>query len=107
METTLTALRTVKSIMDCTKDQFKSILLNHMCRFDDYQQIAFDQGKPEETIQYFVDAYNQLDAIFSICFRNNPGQPLSETVRNQSRMIIKYAERLACTELSQPGSAID
>ena len=106
METTLTALRTINSIMDCTKDQFNSILLNYMCRFDDYQQIAADKGKPEETVQYFVDAYNQLDAIFSICFRNNLGRPLSETVRNQSRIIIKYAERLACTELSQQGSAI-
>lgn len=91
--------QSVPYIMDCTVPEFQSILLKYMQQFDDYQQIATDKHKPDKTRQYFVDAYNQLDSIYTICFRKEPSAPVSQTVRNQSRMIIKYAERLACTEL--------
>lgn len=86
-------------IMDCNPAEFKSILLKYMQKFDDYQQTATDQEKPAETLQYFVDAYNQLDSIYTICFRHNTTSSSSLAVRNQARLIIKHAERLAITEL--------
>lgn len=86
-------------IINCTPAKFKAILLKYMQRFEDYQQVAADQAKPEETIQYFVDAYNELDITYNICFRKATVAALSPAVRNQARLIIKYAEQLACTEL--------
>ena len=91
--------QSVPYIMDYTPVEFKSILLKYMQQFDDYQQTAADQGKPAETLQYFVDAYNQLDSIYTICFRHNTTSSSSLAVRNQARLIIKHAERLAITEL--------
>ena len=83
------------SIMDSSTPELKQIMLRFLARFDDYTQMACDQESPELE-EYFADAVNQLDQLYHSI---DDTTEVSETQRNKIRMICKYTERLAQTDL--------
>lgn len=82
-------------IMESTTSELKQLMLRYMSRFDDYIQIAYDEEKPDLG-EYFSNEYNKLDHHYRSI---SDTQTVSAIQRNEIRMIVKYTERLACTEL--------
>ena len=84
---------TGNSIMDFNFNQLTSACLNFLSRIDDYQQMCEDHRKNEMT-QFFVDSYNQLEAII---FDLQP-EELTDEVRNSIRSLMKETEKMACVQ---------
>ena len=83
------------SIIDCSPAKLTTICSEALKRFDDYQQIAGDQGK-NEVLNYFVNCYDEMEEVF---FHLKEGGLLSLSTRNEIRMLIKCAEKCAASEL--------
>ena len=64
-----------------------------LSRFDDYQQMCVDKEKNEMT-QFFVDSYNQLEAIIF----NLKAEDVTDEIRNEIRAIVKDTEKMACVQ---------
>lgn len=93
--TTSTTIR-VPWIMESTTPELKQMMLGFMSSFDDYSQIAYDQNKPE-LCEYFSDEFNKLDHHYHSI---SDTQIVSESQRNEIRLIVKYTEKLAQSELT-------
>lgn len=82
-------------IMDCSTAELKKITLQYLSRFDNYEQLAADKGKPE-IVPYFTDAFNQLEVYYRYLKQN---MPISYTGRNAMRLLIKDTEKFAQVQL--------
>lgn len=87
--------------MDCSTDELLKIVNRYLQRFDDYQQIFADKNRIGMK-SYFVEAYNKLEP-FHFSIKNN--ETIEAKDRNNIRLIIKYAEKLAQSEL-QPDEVL-
>lgn len=81
------------SIMNCPLPELKDICSQSLRRLDDHQQLAGDL-KNLEALDYFTDAYDELDIAYQ---HLDEGGVLSLRSRNEMRLIIKGAEKLAAT----------
>ena len=81
------------TIMDSNFLELKFIAKKALLRFDDYQQICEDDNK-QDKIQYFVDAYNQLEGLI---FGLKPEQ-VTDELRGKIRLVIKETEKMASVE---------
>lgn len=80
-------------IMDCTRTELAQIINDALHQFDDFQQMAGDQGD-EEMMAYFADSFDRLEA-----YRLDMSKADSE--RNQIRLVIKENYKMAmCMEVA-------
>lgn len=81
--------------MDCSSTQVKQICYHFMQKFDNYQQVATDEKRPD-VLDSINDAYSFLDGIY----HNIKGKTMISTeVRNEIRSTIKFTDRLVASEL--------
>jgi len=93
----MTTSTTFPTIMDSPTPELKQIILHYLSRFDDYIQMACDQQNPELG-EYFDHEFSQLEQHYHSI---SDTQTVSESQRNSIRMICKYTERLAQTDLTE------
>lgn len=78
-------------IMDAPLSEIPAICNMFICRFDDYQQLAFDQGKHD-----FVDELeHSMNELYTFADKVKQGRILSLAERNSLRMTIKFTEKAA------------
>ena len=82
-------------IMDAPLSEIPGICVAFIRRFDDYHQLAFEQGKHD----FSNELEHSMNELYSFADKVNQGQPLSPSDRNDIRMTIKFTEKMAAGEL--------
>jgi hypothetical protein len=82
-------------IMDAPLNEIPEICAAFIRRFDDYQQMAFDQGK-HEFVDELAHAINKLEYLI---VRINKTRCISPEERNDIRMTVKFTEKMAAGDL--------
>lgn len=84
--------------MDAPLTEIPGICDEFCRRFDDYQQLAGEQGK-HDLVDTLENAMNELSDLSN---KVRKGHTLSDPERNGLRMTIKFTEKLVAGELIFP-----
>jgi len=85
--------RSPDCIMNCTRTKLMEICKCFLVRTDDFQQLSVDNS---EMLDYFTVIYNDLERVY---FHLKAGGLLSNSSRNELRMLIKESEQMASMQL--------